>query len=309
MELKWLEDFVTLAETGSFSRAAEQRHVSQPAFSRRIQSLEAWVGAALIDRTTYPTRLTPAGEVFIDRARELIENVINARSFVRGQRVGVGEQLVFAVPHSVSFGFFPRWFVALEQRLGPIPVRLNAMNVHDAVLQLVERSCDLLISYHHPSQPIELDAVRYDMMVLSRELLQPYTGTKGGRAVYKLPGTPQKPVPFLAYTQPAYLARLTETLVATSDPPLHLERCYETDMAEGLKMLALQGKGIAFLPSRSVTEEVELGQLKVAHSQLSAPLEVRLYRERPSRERPGKPLANEIWSLLATLDISGRTLE
>jgi len=63
MELKWLEDFVSLAETRSFSRSAELRHITQPAFSRRIQALEAWLGTELIDRSVYPTRLTQAGQV------------------------------------------------------------------------------------------------------------------------------------------------------------------------------------------------------------------------------------------------------
>ena len=71
METKWLEDFVSLAETNSFSRSAELRHVTQPAFSRRIQSLEAWLGTDLIDRTSYPTRLTHAGEVFFERLERL----------------------------------------------------------------------------------------------------------------------------------------------------------------------------------------------------------------------------------------------
>ena len=62
METKWLEDFVSLAETRSFSRSAQLRHVTQPAFSRRIQSLEAWAGTDLVDRSAYPTRLTAAGE-------------------------------------------------------------------------------------------------------------------------------------------------------------------------------------------------------------------------------------------------------
>ena len=62
METKWLEDFVSLAETRSFSRSAQLRHVTQPAFSRRIQSLEAWAGTDLVDRSSYPTRLTPAGQ-------------------------------------------------------------------------------------------------------------------------------------------------------------------------------------------------------------------------------------------------------
>jgi hypothetical protein len=44
METKWLEDFVSLAETRSFSQSAQLRYVTQPAFSQRIQSLEAWAG-------------------------------------------------------------------------------------------------------------------------------------------------------------------------------------------------------------------------------------------------------------------------
>jgi DNA-binding transcriptional LysR family regulator len=71
METKWLEDFVSLAETRSFSRSAQLRHVTQPAFSRRIQSLEAWAGVDLVDRSSYPTTLTPAGETLYAQALEL----------------------------------------------------------------------------------------------------------------------------------------------------------------------------------------------------------------------------------------------
>ncbi len=45
MDLNWLEDYLALAETLSFSRGAARRHVTQPAFSRRIRALEDWVGA------------------------------------------------------------------------------------------------------------------------------------------------------------------------------------------------------------------------------------------------------------------------
>ena len=53
MNLIWLEDFLALASTGNFSRA-EERHMTQPAFSRRIRALEEWLGVVLIDRTTHP---------------------------------------------------------------------------------------------------------------------------------------------------------------------------------------------------------------------------------------------------------------
>ena len=83
METKWLEDFVSLAETRSFSRSAQLRHVTQPAFSRRIQSLEAWAGVDLVDRSSYPTRLTPAGKALYDRALEMLQLLHSTRAMVR----------------------------------------------------------------------------------------------------------------------------------------------------------------------------------------------------------------------------------
>ena len=83
METKWFEDFISLAETRSFSRSAELRHVTQSAFSRRIQSLEAWAGVALVDRSSYPTALTPAGERLYGQALELLQSLQRARDALR----------------------------------------------------------------------------------------------------------------------------------------------------------------------------------------------------------------------------------
>jgi len=83
METKWLEDFVSLAETRSFSRSAQLRHVTQPAFSRRIQSLEAWAGVELVDRSSYPTHLTPAGAALYAQALDLLQALHDARDQCR----------------------------------------------------------------------------------------------------------------------------------------------------------------------------------------------------------------------------------
>ena len=63
MNLSWLEDFQALAESGNFSRAAEQRHMTQPAFSRRVRALEEWLGVALFDRSTQRVYLAQTGLV------------------------------------------------------------------------------------------------------------------------------------------------------------------------------------------------------------------------------------------------------
>src|SRR3954447_17641353 len=115
METKWLEDFVRLAETRSFSRSAQLRHVTQPAFSRRIQALEAWAGTDLVDRSSYPTRLTPAGETFHAQALEILGGLQSARNMMRGHASAGHDTIEFALPHTLAFRFFPHWLMELRQ--------------------------------------------------------------------------------------------------------------------------------------------------------------------------------------------------
>ena len=302
METKWLEDFISLAETHSFSRSAELRHVTQPAFSRRIQSLEAWLGADLIDRTSYPTCLTPAGEVFHEQALEMLGQIDRARALMRGKRPASHTTIDFAAPHTLSLTYIPKWLTALEEDFGVMNIRLIALNVHDAVMTMVEGGCDLLLCYHHPRQPVQLDPARYEMLVLGSETLRAYARSdRSGSPHMVLPGTASAPLPFLSYTSNAYLGRMVDVILADAKGPLYLEKRYETDMAEGLKMMALEGHGVVFLPDSAVIRE--LRQKLLAHADDDDPgwqvqMEIRLYRERPSAQRPGKPVVERLWSHL-----------
>ena len=118
METKWLEDFVSLAETRSFSRSAQLRHVTQPAFSRRIQALESWAGADLVDRSSYPTRLTPAGKTLYNQAIEILQAVQSTRSMLRVHASSGKDIIDFAVPHTLAFTFFPAWVSSLRNDFG-----------------------------------------------------------------------------------------------------------------------------------------------------------------------------------------------
>ncbi|HEX7887890.1 MAG TPA: LysR family transcriptional regulator, partial [Ramlibacter sp.] len=198
METKWLEDFVSLAETRSFSRSAQLRHVTQPAFSRRIQALEAWAGTDLVDRSSYPTRLTPAGETLYAQSLEMLQALQNTRAMLRGHASAGHDVIEFAVPHTLAFTFFPAWVSSLREKFGPIKSRLIALNVHDAAMRLVEGSCDVLIAYHHASQPLQLDADRYEMVPLGQESLAPYCKPDAaGEPIFRLPGRPGQPLPYL----------------------------------------------------------------------------------------------------------------
>jgi LysR family transcriptional regulator, hypochlorite-specific transcription factor HypT len=308
METKWLEDFVSLAETRSFSRSAQLRHVTQPAFSRRIQALEAWAGTDLVDRSAYPTRLTLAGQTLYGQALEMLQAMQSTRAMLRGH-TSVGQDVIeFAVPHTLAFTFFPAWVSGLRKGFGPIKSRLIALNVHDAVMRLVEGGCDLLIAYHHASQPLQLDTDRYEMVNLGTELIAPYVKADAkGSPLYRLPSRLTQPAPYLAYAPGAYLGRLVDAMLKQSGTAIHLDRVYETDMAEGLKAMALEGHGVAFLPRSAIKKELRSHKLVAAASAslpgLEIAMDIRAYRSKPSAKDSPKSTAQALWDFLLTQNV------
>jgi len=306
VETKWLEDFVSLAETRSFSRSAQLRHVTQPAFSRRIQALEAWAGLDLVDRSSYPTRLTPAGETFHGQALEVLGSLQATRNMMRGLQAGGADMIEFAVPHTLAFTFFPAWVMDLRKRFGAMKSRLIALNVHDAVMRMTEGSCDLLVAYHHASQPLQLSPDRYEMLSLGAETLAPYAkGGPDGQPLFRLSAAGSARIPFLGYASGAYMARLVDQILKSTAVLPHLDTVYETDMAEGLKAMALEGHGVAFLPASSVKKELRARRLVSAaplHDDTGhaweVTMEVRIYRERPELARHPKPGAQALWDFL-----------
>jgi DNA-binding transcriptional LysR family regulator len=318
METKWREDFVSLAETRSFSRSAQLRHVTQPAFSRRIQSLEAWAGTDLVDRSSYPTRLTPAGETLYDQSLEVLQALQSTRAMLRGHTSAAQDVIEFAVPHTLAFTFFPAWVSSLRETFGPFKSRLIALNVHDAVMRMVEGSCDLLIAYYHPSQPYQLDADRYEMVSLGEEVVAPYVKPGGnGAPLFQLPGRAGQPLPYLGYAPGAYLGQMVDLILKQSSTAIHFDRVYETDMAEGLKAMALEGHGIAFLPQSAIRKELRTRKLVSAVGAgmppLQAKLEIRAYREKPigkeahrSGGKPAKSAAQALWAHLVSNKASAK---
>lgn len=303
METKWLEDFVSLAETRSFSRSAQLRHVTQPAFSRRIQALEAWAGTDLVDRSSYPTRLTAAGDTLYDQSLEMLRALQSTRAMLRGHTSAGQDVIEFAVPHTLAFTFFPAWVSTLRENFGPIKSRLIAQNVHDAVLRLVEGSCDLLIAYHHSSQPFQLDADRYEMVSLGQEVIAPYAKPDAdGAPLFKLPGRAGHPLPYLGYAPGAYLGMVVDLILKQSNTAIHLDRVYETDMSEGLKAMALEGHGIAFLPYSAVKKDLRAKRLVSAAPpelvDLTMTMDLRVYREKPSGKEAKKGAAQALWAYL-----------
>jgi DNA-binding transcriptional LysR family regulator len=129
MEFIWLEDFLALVDSGNFSRAAELRHVTQPAFSRRIRALEDWVGVDLFERDSHPVTLTEAGHRFRPVAEELLRRLLQGREEARQADHNAAAKLKFAVTHALLLKFFSAWLHAWEAKAELGAIHLFADNL------------------------------------------------------------------------------------------------------------------------------------------------------------------------------------
>jgi DNA-binding transcriptional LysR family regulator len=172
MEIKWVEDFLSVVDTLNFSRSAKLRNVTQPAFGRRIRSLETWLGAELFDRSSYPCTLTPAVNPSSPSPRRC--QPVHAGQAGAARPAGRGAILgtLCDAAHALADGV-PQAAVGNRKTIGAIATTVMAGNVHDAVMALVERNCDLLLCYDHRQQGIALDTERYAVLSLGKEPLRP----------------------------------------------------------------------------------------------------------------------------------------
>lgn len=281
MDIRWLQDFLSLAEAGSFTVAADARHSSQPALSRRIQALEAWLGVELIDRSRYPTMLTPSGKLFRAHAADMIKKIIDSRAELQGEPTTDSEQITFALPHALAISRFPVWWKDWQEEANRPLCRLLAANVHDAVTAFVAGRADVLICFHHAQQPIFLDPERYDRVSLGTEWLKPYSAARRGQPIFRLPGSSKVPVPILSYSSGAFLGRMVDLIRQSSPEHLYASPAFESDLADVLLNLAVSGHGVAWLPEGTAEKSVFDGKLRLAGDERWAlPITIYAYRDR-----------------------------
>ena len=282
MEAKWLEDFLSVARTGSFSLSAAERHITQSAFSRRIKALEHWVGVALIDRSSYPTRLTAAGLRFQATAREATATLLNTRQELRHEARADRRLLRIAIQHSLASGFLAGWLATLPLARDDLLVQVRADNLHDCVRDLEQGCVDLLVCYTHPGLPLELGAERYPSLTLAHDVLTPVSKPGAdGRPMHALRPGAAGAVPWLSYSADAQLGRMAALALDAAEPPLAVHAVFESALVEALRATALEGLGVAWLPGSLIADDLNRKRLvRAGPASLDVPLHVRVYAER-----------------------------
>ena len=151
MELHQLRYFCAVADTGSFSRAAEHSHVSQPSLSQQILKLEAELGVRLFDRLGRSVRLTDAGKTFLPRARSVLRELEAARGDITEGKDSISGHVTVGVIPTVAPYFLPPILAAFSKRFTDAAVsvveeitpvlldRLRAGSIDLAILALPVR--------------------------------------------------------------------------------------------------------------------------------------------------------------------------
>lgn len=116
MELQQLRYFCAIAETGSFSRAAQHTHVSQPSLSQQIRKLEDELGARLFDRLGRSVRLTELGRTFLPRARAVLRELESARSDVVERKASINGPVCVGVIPTIAPYFLPPVLAAFSRK-------------------------------------------------------------------------------------------------------------------------------------------------------------------------------------------------
>jgi DNA-binding transcriptional LysR family regulator len=295
MQLSWLEDFVELARTRSFSRAAENRFVTHPAFGRRIRALENWVGTELVERSQ-PLNLTPAGVQFLDAATHALDVLLSSRAQLQDAEVQPEQSLKIATGRTLATTFFPDWYQAINRRSGPLAVEVCTGGAQEAIMRLSAGDVDLMMIYSTPTTRMLLDPKRYESVLLDRELLLPVSATDDkGRARFR-PDMQQtqknQAIPWLAFARSLTLrGLLANHLAGLSEKPM-LRRVYQADSYESILEMARRGMGLAWLPQRLVLKELQAGELVIVGDiSLRVGFDIAMVRLRGNPH----PLVETIW--------------
>ena len=259
LEIRWIEDLLALEQEKSISQAAEMRHVTQSAFTRRIQNIENALGFQILKRYSKNIDFTDAGQVLLASAKNIQNQLSTTIQYLEKNIKNNELSVKFAVSHSLITQFFPQFIHKLSENLDDLKLEIIASNAKEGMRLLKDGSCDFLICYCDQKTLQQLDPAFFVFHKIVEMEVLPVTAVNDNMKKYSLDQT----FPLLAYSKQAYLRNCVDEVIENK---LDYRILYETDNAGDLKELVLQGLGIAWLPKLLVEKEILENKLEVLDS-------------------------------------------
>lgn len=265
MNLEWLEDFIALMKERNFSRAAQRRNVTQPAFSRRVHSLEDWVGTPLFVRSPQGVHLSVAGEAFSAAAEAIVRDVYRAKGEALEAAGRAETTLPLAATHALSFTFFPDWI-----RLHAPHETLNLMSdsMEACENMMLRGDASFLLHHSHPSVETALNPRQFRTVKVGEDVLIPVCRPSPDRTPlwFLGDGQDETPFPHLAYSNPSGLGRILKADWLQKGHRFRPAVVMTSRLAAALLTMARDGHGVAWLPKSLATADIIAGGLVEAGS-------------------------------------------
>lgn len=296
MELAWLEDFKALVEWKNFSRAAQARNITQPAFGRRIRALENWIGTPLFDRSSHRLDLTPAGAKFQPVADEVLRRLQQGRQESIDAN-SAASSLRFLATHALSLIFFPSWLLKLEPLFGAVNTRLMADNMVGCERRMLQGEAHFLLCHSHPAAPHRFVSSDYISMHLGDDVLIPTSAPdKQGQPLHRLPGSPKSKTSHLSFSEESGMGQIIAASRAQGAlPAASLNTVFSSHLSSVLRMFALEGRGMTWSPNSLVAGDLTSGRLvRAGDERWDIPMEIRLFRPQSRQDA----LAERFWTHL-----------
>ena len=182
MDTNQLLAFITVAETGSFSLAAEKLHLTQPAISKRIAILEETLAASLFDRIGRRVLLTEAGKLLLPRARKILLDIHDTGTSIRNLTAQVGGRLALASSHHIGLHRLPPILKEFTRRYAQVSVDISFLDSEEAYDRVLHGDIELAVVTLSPgamgriqyqrlwSDPLSFMAARDHPLAERREL-------------------------------------------------------------------------------------------------------------------------------------------
>ena len=286
MDLDWLEDAVVLIEEGSLSRAAARRNVTQPAFSRRIRSLENWAGICLLDRRSNRVELRDNLCDNEAEIRSILQRIEGLKSKLI-QHVPGQEPLAIASQHALMISIFPEIHATLAANRQCPNWRLRTLNRSDCVSLFLRGDAELLLCYEAQGlPPLPFDAT-VQRLQWHPDTLIPVVG---GQVYAQIGPDGKLPIgtAFVSYPRESHFGRLLAEFDArpvfctSADTPI-----ISTAFSGAVLELVVSGLGFGWLPRAMVRRELADGRVMSLEGSVgSFPLGVSLFTV--SDSKPGK---------------------
>ena len=158
MDIAALQAFLAVAETGSFSRAAERLSLTQPAVSKRIATLEFELGTSLFDRIARRVHLTEAGRALLDRAHGLLRELEDIRRSITNLSGEIAGPLALATSHHIGLHRLPSALKRFHRDYPGIHLDLRFMDSEQACMAVARGDLELAIVTLPPSVQSPLTA-------------------------------------------------------------------------------------------------------------------------------------------------------